>query len=626
MAGESIDAIVAAIAILKAGCAVLMLDSSAMPKRHRQILAEARPAVLLTDQKCLTLAVAVAPEESSVIAGTETSASLASTNPSLKIDADSVCGIYFTSGSTGKPRGVLQTHRNVLHNIRNYSATLQVTVDDRFSLLSPLHMLASCSAIYGALLNGACVFPFDVRSHGFPAMHAWIKRKKITILHCVPTLFRRFCDSLVKSTRLKSVRIVKLGGEAAMQRDATRVGAHFAEDCLLVNGLGMSEANGNVTHFRIECPADWDGAVLPVGNPLDGFAIELVDAAGRPVADGEIGEIVVESRYLSPGYYNHPQADAGRFQSLPDEKRRRFRSGDLGRLRPDGLLEHCGRIADELKIRGQRVSTLEVESALLAHPGVAEVAVVACSDGDGALQLLACFVPGGTEEPPRPEDLRAFLATSLPPASLPSRWISVAALPLTANGKIDRRRLRTEEPERIQTEGGDDLMSQVIAGWRDILPQQVLSANSDFFACGGDSLSALFMLARAESTFGVRVSLFAFSEEPTVENLVGLIENPELRRDAERTPVLLTLRQGGVSEALFVIPGAGSDVSRLLPLAARWKSPRPLCAFQWRGIDGREAAHDTIESAAEYFLEAMREVQPSALSLVRHLVWRPRRL
>src|SRR5207244_6952151 len=211
--------------------------------------------------------------------------------------------IFYTSGSSQRPRPLLHVHCGTGHNLTNHSRSLQITAYDRITLLSPCSAAASVSAIFGALLNGASLFLFDPVGEGLSKLSDWIRTERITVYHSVPSLFRRFAELLEPDEILHSVGTVKLGGEPVFPPDVDLFRRHFRSDSVLVNGLGLTEANGNACHFHIKHDTQISTATVPVGKPLDGVEIKLLHPDGTEATSGETGEIALRGKYIAPAFW-----------------------------------------------------------------------------------------------------------------------------------------------------------------------------------------------------------------------------------------------------------------------------------------------------------------------------------
>ncbi|MFO0748452.1 MAG: AMP-binding protein [Myxococcota bacterium] len=305
-------------------------------------------------------------------------------------DAALVCS---TSGPSGRPKGIVFTELSIAAGAAGYRDALALAPGDRLAWLAPLPFGASLTVAFGALLAGATLVPCDAAA-GLGALAARLEAQRVTVLHLVPSLFRRLAAALAHEARpLPALRLVKLGGEASFASDLALFARAFPADARLVNGLGLTEACGNVCYASFAADARIDGPRLPVGRAALDTELGLVDGDGRAVADGETGRIVVAGPALAAGYWRDPDGSAAVWRALPGRRGRWLVTADLGRVDADGRLEHLGRADDVVKIRGQAVATGEVEAVVRGLDGVSAAAVVALPHPSAPGEsVLAAFV------------------------------------------------------------------------------------------------------------------------------------------------------------------------------------------------------------------------------------------
>jgi amino acid adenylation domain-containing protein len=513
-------AIIGVLGTLKAGKIYVPLDPSFPDARNFYILRDSQAAILLTNHKNLELAKSLVSGQlllnlDAVAAGSDDE------NPCLKISPDTAAYILSTSGSTGEPKGIVQTHRNVLATVARYTLGLQISSEDRLSLFPSYSVTASVSNMLGALLNGACLCPFDLKERGVTQLADWLVQREITIYRSVPTVFRHFVATLTGQEQFPKLRLIRLGGEPLTRRDVGLYRKHFSVDCVLINGYGSSEIS-NVWQYRVDQDTEISGDLVPVGWPIDDTGFELVDDDGKPVAGNGVGEIVIRSRYLSPGYWKKPELTEAVFQS-GENGERTYHTGDLGYLLADGCLVHMGRKDFQVKIRGYRVEVSEIEAALLAVEKVEEAAVVTREDENGDKQLVAYVVAKKATEL-RGSELRAILKEKLPEHMLPAAFVFLNALPLTANRKLDRTALPTPSVSREYVAAKDPLEMEIVQIWQELLRKQRIGVHDSFFELGGHSLLATRFLARVLKSFEVKIPIRSFFEAPTVAAVAEMIE------------------------------------------------------------------------------------------------------
>ena len=361
------------LGVLKAGKFYVALDVSDLSndasqamQRMAAILAEIRPALLIVDNARTEQANALCPDVASLNLDA-LDAGLSHQNPSLVIPADTLAYVVFTSGSTGKPKGVMQDHRYVLHLAMVYTNSGRISEADRLALLSPPSFAGAVRDIFCALLNGAALLTIDVRREGLATLAAWLRQKQITVVFAVATLFRSFCALLTPEDRFPSMRLIELGSEPVYAGDVHLFQRHFPEAWRMIANLGGSEISP-ICQFPVDAGSRIEGNTVPAGYAAEDIELLLLDADAKPAGAGVPGEIVVRSRYLSRGYWNRPELTEAAF--LPDPEggdRRLFRTGEMGRLLPDGCLLHLGRCDFQIKIKGMRVETHRSGGVLHRH-------------------------------------------------------------------------------------------------------------------------------------------------------------------------------------------------------------------------------------------------------------------
>ena len=439
--------IAAILAVLKTGKIYVPLDPSHPQARTSYILENTQASLIVTNNKNFTRARELARNGCQLLNIERIDSSFLTENVGLSLPPDTLAYIVYTSGSTGQPKGVVQDHRNLLHSIKNYTNGFHITVDDRLTLLHSCSFNGSVYNLFGALLNGAALLPFDLKGEGVNQLGNWLAQEEISIYHSLPTAFCHAVQALTGGEQFPNLRVIHLSGAPVSNGDVELYKNHFSPECIFVHRMGATEA-GNLRWYFIDKATPIDGTRVPVGYPVDHKEILLLDESGEDVGHNCIGEIAVKSRYLSLGYWRKPQLTQAKF--LPDPEggdKRIYRTGDLGRMAPDGCLFHLGRKDFQVKVRGYRVEVNEIEMALLEHAAIKEAAVVGREIQSGDRRLVAYFVP--TREPAATvTELRNFLKDRLPDYMIPSAFVMLPALPLTPNGKVDRLALPAPQDTR----------------------------------------------------------------------------------------------------------------------------------------------------------------------------------
>jgi amino acid adenylation domain-containing protein len=515
---RSLELIVSLLAILKAGGAYVPLDSSYPPQRLALMLEDARPKALLTTQP---LAQRLGPAASllpCLFLEQVDFSSLPSSPPLSGVGSRNLAYVVFTSGSTGRPKGVAVEHRSIqrlLHSPR-YA---HLGHEETFLLIAPISFDASVLEVWGPLAYGArlVLFPPDSPSD-LELLSKVLSESAVTTLHLTSGLFSQAVDW--KLHCLRGLRQLLTGGDVV---SAPHVRKALEQLRIPVTACyGPTEATLFTSCFRMTEP-EHVGSSVPIGTPLANTEVFLLDERGQPVPIGVPGELFIGGPGLARGYLNQPALTAERFiphpfSSSPGE--RLYRTGDIARWRHDGVLEFLGRADSQLKIRGFRVEPAEVEAALLAHPSVREALVIAREDVPGDKRLVGYLVPR-SEPPLDMAELRSFLHLRLPEYLRPSALVTLPALPLTPNAKVDRKALpppplsrpALETPYVPPSGPHQELLARL---WSQVLGVEDPGAADDFFELGGSSLAVIQLLARVRQEFGVEVPLRRFFEKPTL--------------------------------------------------------------------------------------------------------------
>ena len=513
--------LVAILGLLKAGKIYVPLDPSFPLARLSYILRDTQSDLILTDGKNLPLANQIARPECSVTNFEQIKHWVSSSSVGARVGPDALAYILYTSGSTGQPKGVVDNHRNVLHGTMRFTNGLHICAEDRWPLTHPCSSSASVRRIFPSLLNGASLFPFDVKEEGMEGLLKLLVREKITLFST--GRIRDVVRSLDANQGFDSLRLVSFGGEVVHSRDIELYRKVFPEHCLIGIWFSSTET-GNVTQFLMDRNTQIPGDLVPVGYPAVDVEIILLDEASGPVANGEPGEIAVKSRYLSPGYWRRPELTKERFLLDPHDRQKRiYLTGDIGRIDANGCLFHLGRKDDQVKIRGHRVEIAETEAALYKLDSI-QKAFVAVRENGAAEKVLVAYVVPAQRQPPTTTSLRTALAKTLPEYMIPSVFIMQEHLPLTVTGKVDRRALSDPGSSRPELETPfiaprTSIETQLTEIWGNILCVDQIGVNDNFFDLGGHSLAAAQVISRINDAFNVNLSPQSLYETPTVVEL-----------------------------------------------------------------------------------------------------------
>ncbi len=603
--------IAAMLGVLKAGGCFVPLDPGNPSGRNLQMLQESGARVLMTNGEYLGLAGTLAAGCCEVLDVDAISAAGGNVNPDIEVSADLLACLIFTSGSTGKPKGVMHDHRTLVHNAMRHREAFRITPDDRQTLLYTCSVYGGIRDIFNALLSGASLHTFNVRKQGVESLAEWLSGTRITIYCSVATVFRQLAATLTSREQFPDLRLIKLGGEASHRSDVDLFRAHFPSTCRLHCGFGSTET-GVVRHFFIDHRTRIEADAIPLGYPIADVEVLLLNEHGMPVPAGEIGEIVVRSRFISRGYWRRADLTERVFASDPhDSSQRTYRTGDLGVLRSDGCLEHRGRKDGQVKIRGNRIEIAEVETALRSLAGVAHAAVAVRRDQREESYLVAYVVarPGHLSI----SELRRGLAERLPEHMIPTAFVELDSLPQTPNGKIDRQSLPAPDacrPELEQTYVAPrtPLEEHLAALWAKLLGIERVGVADDFFELGGDSLAAVRMMSRIRADHGRILPLALLFQARTVAALAGVIaQGHELSSWSPIVPI----RPQGRRAPLFCVHPGGGNVLGYQEFIAHLHPDQPVYGIQAHGVVEGQTPHTSIHQMAVHYIQAIREVQGS---------------
>lgn len=524
---RGVSAFAAWLGVLRAGAIVVPLVPAHPVERLRLQVGDASPRYVLSDSRSWQQACLVADGHASVLDVDGLEVISVRTWPRVR-DTDPAT-ILYTSGSSGKPKGVIQTHRNILHHIDVGAVAFGTTRDDRISLLTWYAMAQGMIVTASALLCGATLCVFDVRRDGLTALAEWLDDERISMYVSVSSLFRSFARTLDPSRRFPDVRLVRIGGERVTPDDVSACRRHFGSTARVLVSYAATEA-GPIALHQVHSAERFPEGIVPVGRALDGVTVVVRDEHGRQLPDEETGELIVRSAYLSDGYWGQPTQTAQAFSTPNDAAstgEREYHTGDLGRIR-NGCIEHLGRIRNSVQIGGLRIELEEVEAALLACPDVLRGAVLAKPRPDNEAQIVA-YVQPIEGRSPTVDTLRSAMEQHLPEQMIPSRFLILETLALTDSGKIDRQRLPEPPAERptLSSEWAEPItpVERVVAATvGEILGVARVGRDDAILSMGADSLMAGQVASRLSKHFGKRISLGDLLRASTVARIAALVE------------------------------------------------------------------------------------------------------
>ncbi|HVR07263.1 MAG TPA: amino acid adenylation domain-containing protein [Thermoanaerobaculia bacterium] len=614
-AERSLALIVGVLAVLQAGGAYLPLDPANPAERLEFVLGDAGAGVVVAEERLAghlpahaATVVAVHASEAAPSAPPAPAEERRGARAPAAAGPENLANVIYTSGSTGRPKGAMNTHGAVVNRLVWMQSAYRLGPADAVLHKTPFGFDVSVWELFWPLATGAQLVMALPGGHQDPDyLAATIARQRISTLHFVPSMLAAFLEA-EGLDRCRDLRRVIASGEAL---PADLAASFFSRLpwVELHNLYGPTEAAIDVTAWP--CERDAGARPVPIGRPIANLRIHLLTAGLAPVPSGALGELCIAGAGVARGYLGRADLTAERFLPDPFAERpgaRMYRTGDLARFRADGAVEYLGRADHQVKIRGFRIEPGEIEAALERCPGVRSAVVLARSDAAGSPRLAAYVVPadGVAAAETSAAKLAAALAASLPAYMVPADFVFLAALPLNANGKVDRRAL--PPPDAAAAKAATAYLAprsqaeEVLCGiWAEVLGLPRIGVHDNFFALGGHSLLAPRTVSRLRRSFGVEVPLRALFDRPTVAGLAALIEDARGRRpDGE--PLLERRVQRGVPQPLspaqlrfWLRRGEGRGTGNS-PLGARLTGRLDAGALR-RGLAEIVRRHEVLRSA-----------------------------
>jgi non-ribosomal peptide synthetase component F/thioesterase domain-containing protein/acyl carrier protein len=534
----------------------------------------------------------------------------------VRLGVDEPACVLFTSGSTGRPKGIVNSQRNLLQRVSQSINAAHINTEDRLLTLASPATIVAVRDVMTALLAGASVRILDPHGVGAREILSVIRTDAITILFAFPALLR----SVVAASTPRAgaaLRLIRVGGDTTFWSDIDLLRAWLEPGALIQLIYAATEAP--MLQWFVDDACRGEDSRIPIGYPLPGNHLAIVDPDGGMTPRGEVGELLVASPYVALGHWLDGHCVHDGASNGDTRASRIFRAGDLVLQRGDGLLERFGRNDRQVKIRGVRVDLDGVEAALRQHPHVQDVGVVARTSSLDGSKSLSAYVstreraPTGlidelrdlmrsAPSPMRPQ--RLYLAREIP--RLQSTKLDVRALTALDDSNVRNERLSWRDDAEIAVIGADSLAQTIARVWHSVLRVPVARPEDDFFDAGGDSLQAITFIFELERALGLELSPTLLNEAPRFDQLCETLK----QRRAPGYAQFVSLKAGEGAPPVFFIHGVGGNVLEILPTARRMTYPGPVIGVQARGLVSGEKPHTSVLVMAEEYLTEIKARQP----------------
>jgi amino acid adenylation domain-containing protein len=625
---KGIDLLPALMGVVKAGGAYVPLDPMYPTDRLQFMIGDCSPTVLLTHTKHTRLLPEGACE--CILALDEPGAledDAREEDPPTTAGPEEIAYVIYTSGSTGQPKGVRIANASLVSAYFAYEEAYRLRELTAHAQMASFSFDVFTGDMIRSLLAGAKLVLCPLETIVDPAaLYELMVRERIDTAEFVPaTASLLFEYAERESKRLDFMRLIVVSSEAWRNEKYTYFKSLCGPHTRLVNSYGLTEATIDSTWFEADADTELvPGRFVPIGRPLANTRVYVLDAKLEPQPIGVAGELCVGGTAVARGYLNRPDLTATRFVPDPfvDEPQAMlYRTGDLARWLPDGTIDFLGRTDRQIKIRGFRIEPGEIESALERHPRIQAAAVTDREDDAGHSHLVAYLVAREPDRPPAPEELRELIAAQLPAYMIPSAWVQVDALPLTANGKIDLDTL--PEPVFDRSAASHEMVAPRTAAerrladiWREVLGVEEIGVYDNFFALGGHSLLAVRLFSEIERKIGARLPLAALFQTATIAGLAELIDDPQPVVQKEGWSSIVPMRSGEGARSLFLVGWAGGEILGYRGLAEHLGTEVSVVGLRTPGVDGDRLPPASVEEMAAHYVREIRHFQPEGPYLI----------
>ncbi|HEX6158888.1 MAG TPA: amino acid adenylation domain-containing protein, partial [Thermoanaerobaculia bacterium] len=599
---RSIDTVVALLGILEAGAAYLPLDADYPDDRLAYMMEDSRAAIVLTQEELRGRLAGLAPETTAIVALDTQWAEIADRANGLTlqhgVEPRHLAYVMYTSGSTGRAKAVMVEHRQIVSYVTAIQERLQIPAGSSFAHISTFAADLGNTVLFPSLTGGGTlhILDRDVMTDA-DAYAAYVAQHRIDVLKITPSHLQALLAERV-DRHLVPARALVFGGEV-LSREIVNLVRAVNPECRVFNHYGPTETSVGVLSGEVGTSADASRRAIPLGKPLSGTRIYILDAQRQLVPAGVPGELYIGGAQVARGYLNQPEMTSDRFVADPfadDAEAKMYKTGDLARWLPDGTVEFLGRNDFQVKIRGFRIELEEIEARLREHAGVREAVVLAREDNAGDKRLVAYYT-ATVEQGIEAEELRTHLSARLPEYMVPAAFVVLPAIPLTPNGKVDRRALAkidvTLTSGREYEAPRNEIERQLAEIWAQVLklaPEKI-GINDSFFELGGHSLLATQLIAKIRIRMNLTVPLKALFERTTIAQFAELIPTAA---KSEVPPILPVDRSKYKRLPLSFSQERVWFFDQLEPNSVRYNMPRALTISGELDVNELEQAFNMV--------------------------------
>ncbi|TRW90769.1 non-ribosomal peptide synthetase/type I polyketide synthase [Candidatus Methylobacter oryzae] len=611
MLERSLDIAVAILGVLKAGGAYLPLDPKTPRERLNFILQDSSAQVLLTQQKLIPEE--AIPDDVPLFCLDSDWKTIAEYNDQNLVSAAgplNLVYIIYTSGSTGKPKGVQLLHRGLTNYLTWVVRTFDVGKGSGAPVISSVGFDLTITSLFPPLLTGKTVYFFPEGNEIETLSKVLIEDQNLSLIKFTPTHLEMLNQLLPAKKMAAPVQTLVIGGEVLSGQQLT-FWQTYAPNTRLFNHYGPTEAVVGCCYYPVSEPMSGN---IPIGKPISNVQLYILDPHLEPVPVGVIGELHIGGAGVARGYLNRPELNQEKFITNPFGEGRLFKTGDLACYRADGNIEFFGRKDSQVKLRGYRIELSEIEVLLSNHSGIQDSVVMVREDKPGDQRLVAYIIPsdGSQQAGITDEQLRRYLADELPGYMIPSHFVTMDSFPLIANGKVNRKALPAPKINDLKDSPAsprDTLELELTPIWESVLGYHPIGIHDSFFDLGGHSLLAVRLMAKIQKKFGRDLPLSLLLQNDTIAKFADCLRKAASADDTWSP--LVAIQPLGNRQPLFCIPGAGGNVIYFHKLASYLGSDQPFYGLQAAGLNGIATPHTTVEEMAAYYIEAMKQVQPT---------------